>query len=276
MASGTTRPATPSPNTDPKRFTEEGYVLAPGAFTPGEMEPYRHSLETLIERQIAAGKRPERLVEPHVTADDWRLWLDLCRSPRITSVAADALGTDELLLIMSHLIVKPPRDGMAVKWHQDNTYWKSVSGTDVLTVWLALDDVDEENGCMKVIPSSHAGYRELKQRATDGRDLLGVEVVVPPDMERSAVSCVLHAGEYSIHDSYVIHGSEPNTSDRRRAGYTMRIADARTVAVDLSAHRRPVYYICGDGKSLRPGYRDIAGEKPLPESPGEYVPSSAS
>jgi ectoine hydroxylase-related dioxygenase (phytanoyl-CoA dioxygenase family) len=228
----------------------------------------------MIAHQTAVGGRPERLVEPHVKADDWQLWLELCRNPGITDPVAEALGTDELLLIMSHLIVKPPYDGMAVKWHQDNTYWKSVTGTDVLTVWLALDDVDEENGCMKVIPSSHTGYEELEQHRTDGKDLLGVEITVPAQMEADAVPCVLSAGSFSIHDSYIIHGSEPNTSARRRAGYTMRIANARTVTIDLELHRRPVYYIKGDGSSLRDGYRDVSRGNPLPADPGVYTPSS--
>ena len=265
--------ATTSPNHNVERFGKEGYCIVPNAVSNADMDRYRESLDRMIKKQVAAGKRPERLVEPHVTSDDWRLWLDLCRHPGITDVVAAALGTDELLMIMSHLIVKPPHDGMPVKWHQDNTYWPSVTGTDILTVWLALDDVDEENGCMKVIPSSHSGYSQLEQHKTDGKDLLGVTVRVPDEMEASAVPCVLKAGDFSIHDSYIIHGSDPNTSPRRRAGHTIRIADAKTVRVDLTKHRRPVYYIHGDGTSMRDGYRDISGNKPLPSEPGTYTPS---
>ncbi len=57
------------------------------------------------------------------------------------------LGPD-LILIMSHLIVKRAGDGLPVAWHQDNTYWYSMQGTDVTTVRLAIDDTDQANGCM--------------------------------------------------------------------------------------------------------------------------------
>ena len=129
------------------------------------------------------------------------------------------LGPD-LILIMSHVISKRPGDGLPVAWHQDNTYWHSVQGTDVGTVWLALDDADLANGCMQVIPSTHEGYPEMDKVSTGENDLLGLTVEVTPDMVAAAIPLEMRAGSLSIHDSYVLHGSEPNTSNRRRAAYT--------------------------------------------------------
>jgi hypothetical protein len=48
-------------------------------------------------------------------------------------------------------------------------------------------------------------------------------------MKIQAVPLEMKADSLSLHDSYVLHGSEPNTSERRRAPYTMRYANARTV-----------------------------------------------
>ena len=73
-----------------------------------------------------------------------------------------------------------------------------------------------------------------------------------------------------IHDSFIIHGSGPNRSARRRAGLTLRFANAATVAVDLAKHGKPVYYVEGDGSSMADGLRDISRGKPLPEDPGEH------
>jgi ectoine hydroxylase-related dioxygenase (phytanoyl-CoA dioxygenase family) len=171
---------------------------------------------------------------------------------------------------MSHLIVKRAHDGLAVKWHQDNTYWPSVNGTDVVTVWLAIDDVDAENGCMKVIPSTHAGYPELERAFTDGKDLLGVETYVRPEMEARAVPLELKAGSLSIHDSFILHGSETNTSSRRRAGYTMRYANTKTVKIDVDKHWVPVYLCGGDQTDDAQRYVDIRPGRELPNLESEY------
>ena len=200
--------------------------------------------------------RPEYLTEPHAKND---FWLKLCCHRRILDAVESVLGPD-LILIMSHLIVKQPQDGLPVAWHQDNTYWHSVNGTDVATVWLAIDDTDESNGCMNVIPTSHNGYPELDKVATGSDDLLGLTVEVTPEMEAAAVALEMKAGSLSIHDSYVIHGSRDNLSDRRRAAYTMRYVNANTVTVDTNEHWVPVHLVRGEAGDSSVSYIDSRSE----------------
>lgn len=260
----------PSPlNEDPARYAELGYVVVRGLASPVVVAAYNRHLQNHIA-SLAPGQRWESLVEPHVRARDWQQWLELARDPGVLDAVGAALGTGELLLLMTHLIVKPPRDGLKVEWHQDNTYWPSVTGTEVTTVWLALDDTDEENACMHVIPSTHSGYEALEMQQTGGGDLLNVKVAVTPEMEAAAVPICLNAGDASLHDSFIIHGSGANHSERRRAGYTMRYANALTVDVDLPNHHKPVYYVRGDGAGFKEGFRDIREGRPLPEHPGEH------
>lgn len=261
-----------SVNTNPSAFRREGYCVIKPGMGPARIEAVSEHLAASLGA-LKPGERPEGLVEPHMLAKDWKFWLELCRDPDLLDRVAACMGATELLLLMSHLIVKPPRDGMAVRWHQDNTYWPSVKGTDVVTVWLAIDDVDLENGCMSVIPCTHAGYPELEKLPTDGSDLLKVSVSVTPAMEAAAVPIELKRGAYSLHDSFVIHGSEANHSSRRRAGYTMRYADAATVQVDTAIHNKPVYYVRGNGANLRPDYIDFRPGKPLPASSGAEMRS---
>ena len=54
----------------------------------------------------------------------------------------------------SHFFCKLPGDGKAVSWHQDASYWP-LTPARAVTVWLAIDDADVENACMKFIPGSH-------------------------------------------------------------------------------------------------------------------------
>jgi len=50
---------------------------------------------------------------------------------------------------------KPAKHGGVVAWHQDYSYWTRTIEMNHLTCWIALDDADEENGCLQYIPGSH-------------------------------------------------------------------------------------------------------------------------
>ena len=254
-------------NHKPSDYLSLGYCIVPDLVDQASISQARTSLDAMIG-SLDEGQRPEALVEPHMLADDWQFWLELCRQERVVDAVQDCLQCDEVVLLMSHLIVKPAGDGLKTHWHQDNTYWPSVDGTDVTTVWLALDDVDTENAAMWVIPNTHAGFEEMEKIPTGGDDLLHVKVHVTPEMEASAVPCELPKGSASLHDSFIIHGSEANNSNRRRAGYTMRYANAATVTVDVPNHRKPVYYVRGDGTSLANDYIDLRPGMPLPKDNG--------
>ena len=258
-----------SVNEDSSLYATEGYCVQRGVLSSAEIAKLRRSLERMIA-ELPAGRRLESLVEPHIRAADWQTWLELGRDERLLGATAQVLECSELLLLSTHLLVKPPQDGLALCWHQDNTYWPGVTGVDVCSVWLAIDDSDIGNGCMKVIPRTQGGHPELEMVPTGGGDLLGVRVEVTAAMESGAVALELKAGDLSIHDSFVIHGSDRNESARRRAGLTLRYANASTVDVDLDMHRKPVYYVGGDGASLAEGQRDISAGKPLPEDPGVH------
>ena len=219
-----------SPNTNPARYADEGFCLFRDVLPKSEIAVARVELNTMLanlpERQVVykdgenkeVDARPEYLTEPHPKHP---FWLELCRHPRVLDAVEQVIGPN-LILIMSHLIVKRAEDGLPVAWHQDNTYWHSVQGTDVSTVWLAIDDVAEENAPMQLIPGSHQGYRQLETAKAGEKEWLSKKVEITPQQEASAVSMTMSAGSLSIHDSHLIHGGGINHSDRRRAGYTIR------------------------------------------------------
>tara|TARA_Y100000588_G_scaffold151334_1_gene165365 strand:+ start:1482 stop:2282 length:801 start_codon:yes stop_codon:yes gene_type:complete len=258
-------------NTDPNAYASEGYCLFHKALNKEEIAAARAELDRLLgnlpQKQVVykdgenkeVDARPEYLTEPH---PKYPFWLELCRHPRVLDAVESVLGAN-LILIMSHLIVKRASDGLSVAWHQDNTYWHSVKGTDITTVWLAIDDADRSNGCMQVIPCTHEGYPELDKVSTGGQDLLGLTVEVTSEMEAAAVCLEMPAGSVSLHDSFVLHGSDANTSGRRRAAYTMRYANAKTVAVDTAQHWVPVYLVRGEIDNT--DYIDIRPGRNLPE-----------
>lgn len=232
-------------------YTENGFCIHREVVTGEPLEAAREQLDAMMA-SLGADQRPERMTEPHQRDE---FWLELCRNTAVLDAVETVLGPD-LILLMSHLIVKPPADGMPVHWHQDNTYWPTVNGPDIATVWLALDDVDLDNGCMTVLPGSHVGRPELEKIPTEGGDLLNLTVEIDEERTAGAVPVELRAGDLSIHDSYLLHASATNTSSRRRAGYTMRYGAAATTVID-PGHWAKIYRVRGRDVPLAPGQIDF-------------------
>ena len=92
---------------------------------------------------------------------------------------------------------------------------------DTFTLWLAVDDSDVENGCMRVLPGTHRQPAVLLHKVD-----LESGTTLPMSLENldlsGAADVQLRAGEYSVHDPWILHGSNPNTSTRRRCGITLK------------------------------------------------------
>lgn len=122
----------------------------------------------------------------------------------------------------SHFICKPAKTGKRTPWHEDSSYWKGriSSMENILTIWLAIDKTDYENGAMGVIPGTHHdGFSNY--HATEG-GIFSTEIDEGTFDSSQAYFFDLQPNECSLHDGRIIHGAGANTSDRRRCGYTMR------------------------------------------------------
>ncbi|MEZ0327313.1 MAG: phytanoyl-CoA dioxygenase family protein [Fimbriimonas sp.] len=123
----------------------------------------------------------------------------------------------------SHFISKDPKVGKATPWHEDSTYWNGRVSTmaGICTVWLAIDRATPENGSMAVIPGSHSnGFSEYVPVDDASKNIFSTEIKEVD--ESKAVYFELEPNECSLHESRIIHGAKANTSENRRAGYTMR------------------------------------------------------
>jgi hypothetical protein len=232
----------PCPNPTPKvltpeqvaRFNRDGYLLPLRLFSESEVADLRRYFDELLAKYLAEGMDSYSISSAHLRHG--RVW-DVLTSPRVVAVVADLIGPD-VVAWGSHFFCKMPRDGKTVSWHQDASYWP-LTPSKAVTVWLAIDDADRGNACMRYIPGTHVlGHLTWKLSETDEANVLNQTV---PGVEQlgEPVDVELKAGEASLHSDLLLHGSEANTSDRRRCGLTLRYT-ASDVRAYLGWHEKGV------------------------------------
>jgi non-heme Fe2+,alpha-ketoglutarate-dependent halogenase len=209
-----------------ERFNRDGYLLPLRIFDPAEAAELRHYFDGLLAHYLKEGKDSYSISSAHLRHD--RVW-DVLTNPRVVAVVRDLLGPG-VVAWGSHFFCKMPRDGKTVSWHQDASYWP-LTPSKAVTVWLAIDDADRGNACMKYIPGSHKyGHLTYKMSETDEHNVLD-QTVENAEGIGAPIYVELKAGEASLHSDLTLHGSEANTSDRRRCGLTLRYT-----ATDVRAH----------------------------------------
>lgn len=144
-----------------------------------------------------------------------RLIAGMAENVDIVGLVRALLQTERVSFLQDQVLMKPAFHGSEVSWHQDSAYWTqvepSVDPPAIVTCWVAIDNVTEDNGCVKMVPGSHR--LGVLPHSRGGNNLLHVQGV---DLD-SAVPVVLPPGGVSFHHSCTVHGSAPNrTADRRR------------------------------------------------------------
>jgi hypothetical protein len=155
--------------------------------------------------------------------------------PRLVDPMRDLLGAPEVDLFTEKLNLKRSRVGGPIVLHQDYPYWveNSEDPAAIATAVLFLDDADRSNGCLEVLPGSHA------EGPRAGRDVRGFgKFELEPDaaLEARLVPVEVPAGSAVFFGSLLVHRSTHNTSgaDRRALLYSYQPA-GRVRSVDSLA-----------------------------------------
>lgn len=199
-------------------YNQRGFVAPIDIFDADEIGEIRAYFDWLLPRALAAGWNSYEITNWHKHCRG--VW-DIVTEPRILDYVEDLLGPT-IIARHSHFFAKLPGDGKRVSWHQDASYWP-LSPSKVVTAWLAIDDVDEENAAMQVIPGSHL-HAQLPFRSSDEteQNVLDQTVDSPERYGEPPVTLALRAGQISLHSDWILHGSEVNRSKRRRCGLALR------------------------------------------------------
>ncbi len=222
-------------------FERDGFVHGIRVHDAAGAEAVRREFDALEARE-GRERAQIGLVDRHM--DERFVW-DLATHPAVLDAVEAVMGPD-ILLLATHFFCKYATAAEAsagperfVAWHQDVTYW-GLEPPFALTAWYALDDSDEENGAMRVIPGTHHGLREHGKAQREG-NLLSINQEIPVTLEEEARArdlCLL-AGEISLHHGMLVHGSNPNRSGRRRCGLTVRFIPPSVRTVAENSMKRP-------------------------------------
>ncbi len=207
------------------QYQQEGYVV-PGFSLPQEMV---HQLQITLQQLIDANPnvRPEKLVSAHIEGknDDGvigsKKFLELAMDPPLVDMVSQLIGPN-LALWGCQIFCKPTEEGYATPWHQDGQYWP-IRPLATCTVWVAIEPSLKSNGCLRDIPQFHQN-KILHPHLFEDKVELTLNQSLQKDTFDSlkAVDLELQSGQMSLHDVYMIHGADANTSHMRRTGVAIR------------------------------------------------------
>jgi len=213
------------------QYKSAGYVVPAYALPSEQVTALRETLDDLIARNPDV--RPEKLVSAHIEGRNDEgvvgssMFLELARDPNILDMVEQVIGPD-IVLWGCQIFCKPGGDGMEVPMHQDGEYWP-IRPLANCTVWVAIDASKIENACLRIVPGSHREQR-IFEHEHDMRDGLVLRDKVRQEfIQTEPVDVELEPGHMSLHDVYLIHGSNANRSDKRRAGVAIRYMPATSL-----------------------------------------------
>jgi ectoine hydroxylase-related dioxygenase (phytanoyl-CoA dioxygenase family) len=262
-------------NTDEaEHYAREGYVIPSFALPAPKVAALRQALGELLRRN--PGVRPEKLVSAHVEGDNGEGvrgvadFLVLARDPEIVELVSGVIGGD-VILWGCHVFCKPAGEGYETPWHQDGHYWP-IRPLATCTAWVALEPSARDNGCLRVIPRSHAARALHEHLHEDRTDLtLNQRMAAGTFDEATAVDLELQPGQMSLHDVYMIHGATANRSAQRRTGVALRYMPSTSLfdrslrpvdgqsGVPVNFSQRPLWLVRGvdrhGGNDLVVGHR---------------------
>ncbi|MBO7744558.1 phytanoyl-CoA dioxygenase family protein [Paenibacillus sp. MWE-103] len=216
---------------DKKRFDEDGYWISPKLLDDETIGRLREAHERVWSRKYDGYGLPMHHFtlsdNPHaIRKFDNGWWINdevraVVTDRNLGEMAASLLNEDAIRLWHDQVIYKPGTNGQEtnagnVGWHQDYGYWRVSSTTNMVTVWIALQDTDLTNGGMMTILGSH------KWGAVEGSDTFFEQ-----DMGKLKAKfanredwveepCILKAGQASFHHALTFHGSGPNLTNEPR------------------------------------------------------------
>jgi ectoine hydroxylase-related dioxygenase (phytanoyl-CoA dioxygenase family) len=240
-------------------FHADGFVKGGRVLSDEEVDELRAELE----RVIAQRDRDDQPQPVHLAnlGDDTRpiwqivnIWQAskaferLVSHPVIAEELAQLTGAKELRVWHDQIQYKPAEQGGLLHWHQDAPLWPILTPMTQVTAWVALDDVDESNGCMRMVRGSHRWGDQMEFLRTTETD-----PTLPETFQGHPVDVALRPvgkGEVHYHHALTWHGSGHNRSNRPRRALAIHVMGDDTRYVASGEHVMKRFVTVADGEPM--------------------------
>ncbi len=220
-----------------RRYQEVGYVVLPGFLSVDEMDNLRINMARFIAEIVPSMPGKHVFYEDKSKPETLKQMQDLFRyDPYFEQMTfhsefealAEFLMQDKVVAQNLQYFNKPPGVGQPTPPHQDGYYFM-LNPCDALTMWLALETVDEETGCVRYLPGSHLRGVRPHQRTTTLGFSQGISDYGESD-QAVEVPIPAHPGDLLVHHAMTIHranGNRSTTRTRQAMGFVYYGVNAR-------------------------------------------------
>ena len=209
-----------------EQFRRDGYAVIRDALSSAELDELRTETVRLVRGDLGGIGGNAPVIRPEDSDEDaMRRYLCIhfphklsgvfekyMRQPTIVEALTGVIGPDVKAMQSMFFIKAEGKPGQA--WHQDEYYIPS-RDRSVTAAWIAIDDANVDNGCLWVIPGSHArGVIYPDREHDDERFDCSVELYDFPYTDADAVPVEVPAGAAVVFNGYLLHRSLPNNGVR--------------------------------------------------------------
>ena len=198
------------------KYEEQGFLSPVDALTSKEALEVRQEIE-LIEKKWpkeleGLGRNYVHLISP--------IFDRVAHNSRVLDAVESLIGKN-ILVCGTTLFIKNPYESGFVSFHQDAKYI-GLEPHNWVTVWIAVTDANEENGCMLMWPGSHKERLKYHKENFDENNLLTRGQTIENVPIEKTVPVELKSGQMSLHHPSIVHGSGLNKSSDRRIGFVIQ------------------------------------------------------
>lgn len=246
--------------TQVEKFRLNGFLLGEKILDTDEVGELQEELARVIKDQNSPIPQPVRIV--NLSRDEmlpvWQIvniwqasepFRRLVHNPTIIEEISQLTGSEELRIWHDQIQYKPAEVGGVNSWHQDSPYWPIlIPKTSQVTAWVALDNVDESNGCMRMVAQSYLWGNQIEFLHT----VKGLDAI-PSSFEGNDIEvklCPVRKGHVHYHHSLTWHASHANTSNNPRRALGIHYMTSETRYDANGSHPMKPFVTVPNGQKL--------------------------
>lgn len=207
-------------------YQEQGFVRVPGVFPEVELDAIDREIDRLLpEAEDRSGRKPGWM---HQLGQRSEVMQAFAEDERTLTLIEDIVRPG-IAIHTAKLVAKPPHYAEVCHWHQDEAFYlkpddPATRSATRMSVWVPLQDADERNGCLWVVPGSHQWGLEDYHLAESGQCIRVIDREAYAN--EHAIPVPVIAGDVVLFSAWLWHHSKGNQTDRVRRAFIISYQEA--------------------------------------------------